>query len=49
MHRLGFDDMKRQIHTLILLHLRPGLYTDQWSDAAVRHWSTRPEMRRVTF
>lgn len=37
MHRLAFsDEMRRQIRTLILLHLRPGLYTPDWSDAAVR-------------
>ncbi|MGB0647855.1 MAG: HDIG domain-containing metalloprotein, partial [Bradymonadia bacterium] len=37
MSRLNFPaDMRRQIHTLILLHLRPGLYTADWSDAAVR-------------
>lgn len=35
--RLSFPDaLCGEIHRLVLLHLRPGLYTPSWSDAAVR-------------
>ena len=36
-HRLGFPTvMADRIRTLVLLHLRPGLYTPKWSDNAVK-------------
>ncbi len=35
--RLSFpESLSQDIHQLVLLHLRPGLYTPQWSDAAIR-------------
>jgi poly(A) polymerase len=35
--RLAFpSELCGEIHRLVLLHLRPGLYTSSWSDAAVR-------------
>jgi poly(A) polymerase len=37
MARLSFPvDLSMGIHQLVLLHLRPGLYTPAWSDSAVR-------------
>ena len=36
-HRLGFPKvLSQQLKVIVLLHLRPGLYTAAWSDSAIR-------------